>query len=375
MTLQRLSLLSSPDDFLLELERREFEAEWHEAHPQGEAMTFEEAPSPGRLVQELASPSLFATERLLVVADASPYLSGRDRDSEALSDALGSLPLGDVTLLLAAVVGKAPAGPVAEAVERRGEVRFLALPETPKPWEEARVSKPQRKVLASVVARVAPALAANGEVVDALCEVYGFRPRELAQAAERLTLSGEVGAAAVRAQAGTGECSIREIEEALLSRDAARYARFAGTLAAGGILADWRGEAVAPERIGRTLIGTVGRLLRQALAARGHAVRAGLEAELQPTRCAGKDWYPRTFKPRLFARLEEDVEATPASPLTGMTPWQLHRAFRLAAAYSERELLGALGHAAGSAAEVARGPEALAAVSALVLGLFTPRAA
>jgi hypothetical protein len=374
MTLPRLLLLASPDDFLLELERHDFEAAWHEAYPQGEASTFEEAPPPGRLVQELASPSLFSPERLIVVSDASPYISGRDKDNEALASSLGSLPLGDVTLLLAAVVGSSPGGAVAEAAGRRGELRFLALPEAPKPWDEARVSRPQRRLLANVVARVAPDLATNEEVVDALCEVYGFRPRELAQAATRLALAGGASEAAVRAQAGAGECSIREIEEALLGRDAARFARFVGTLTAGGTLTDWRGEAVAPERFGRTLAGAVGRLLRQALAVRGHAARAGLGAELQPKRCAARDWYPKTFKPGLFPRLEEDIEATPASPLAGMSPWQLHRAFRLAARYTEEELIEALGRSAGSAAEAGRGPEVLAAVSELVLGVLTPRA-
>jgi len=374
MTLPRLLLLASPDDFLLELERHDFEAAWQEAYPQGEASTFDQAPPPGRLVRELASPSLFSPERLIVVADASPYLSGRDRDNEALASSLGSLPLGDVTLLLAAVVGTSPSGVVAEAVGGRGELRFLALPEAPKPWDEARVSKAQRRLLANVVARVAPDLATNDEVVDALCEVYGFRPRELAQAATRLALAGGASAAAVRAQAGAGECSIREIEVALLGRDAARFARFMGTLAAGGTLADWRGEAVAPERYGRTLAGTVGRLLRQALAVRGHAARAGLGGELEPKRCAARDWYPKTFKPRLFPRLEGDIEATPASPLAGMSPWQLHRAFRLAARYTEEELIDALGRSAGSAAEAGRGPEVLAAVSELVLAVLMPRA-
>ena len=374
MTIPRLLLLASPDDFLLELEWHDFEAAWRAAYPQGETSAFDQAPPPGRLVQELASPSLFAPERLIVVADASPYLSGRDKNNEALASALGSLPLGDVTLLLAAVVPTAPGGAVAEAAGRRGEVRFLALPEAPKPWDEARVSRPQRRLLANLVARVAPDLATNEEVVDALCEVYGFRPRELAQAATRLALAGGASAAAVREQAGAGECSIREIEEALLGRDAARFARFVGTLSVGGTLTDWRGEAVGPERFGRTLAGTVGRLLRQALAVRGHAARAGLAAELEPKRCAARDWYPKTFKPRIFPRLEEDIEATSASPLAGMSPWQLHRAFRLAARYTEDELVQALGRSAGSAAEAGRGPEVLAAVSEVVLGVLTPHA-
>jgi len=369
-------ILASPDDYLLELERHDFEAAWRAARPNGEVLNFEEAPSPGRLVQELASPSLFASERLLVVADATPYLkAGRQAEGEALAGALTSLPLRDVTLLLTTVVDRAPTGPVAEAVQSRGEVRFLALPETPKPWEEMRVSPGQRRLLASVVARVAPALTGQGEVVDALCEVYGFRPRALAQAAERLLLAGEPSAAAVRAQAGVGECPLRELEEALLHRDSARFARFAGTVASGGSLTDWRGEAVAPDRTAMVLASTFSRLLRQALAVRGHATRAGLSSELEPRRCSGTRWYTQAFKSRLFPPLSADIEATPDSPVGSMTPWQLHRAFRLAAAYSDAELVETLGRLSGSRTERGRGPSALAALSSLVLGLIARRAA
>jgi hypothetical protein len=376
MTPPRVLLIASPDDYLLELERRGFEADWREAHPQGEAVTFEETPPAGRLVQELASPSLFASERLLVVVDAGPYLAaGRQAEGEALTRALTSLPLCDVTLLLTLVVKTTPTGSVVEAVKGRGEVRFLALPEAPKPWEEGRVSKAQRLLLASVVARVAPALAGQREVVDALCEVYGFRPRELAQAAERLLLTGETSAAVVRAQAGVGECTLRELDEVLLQRDSARFARFAGILASGGVLTDWRGEAVAPDRTAMVLVSTLGRLLRQALGVRGHAVRAGLSDELEPRRCSSKSWYNQTFKPRLLPPLSADIEGTPDSPVDSMTPWQLHRAFRLGAAYSDAELIEGLGRLAGSGAERGRGPSALAALSSLVLGLIARRAA
>ena len=58
-----------------------------------------------------------------------------------------------------------------------------------------------------------------------------------------------------------------------------------------------------------------------------------------------------------------------------MTPWQLHRAFRLAAAYGEPELVAALARLAESRIERARGPAALAAVSALVLALIARPAA
>jgi hypothetical protein len=328
------------------------------------------------LVQELASPSLFAPERLLVVADASPYLStSRAEEGEALARALASLPLRDVTLLLTAVIEKAPSGPVVEAARNRGDVRFLALPEAPKPWEEGRVSPAQRPVLAALVARVAPALAGQREVVDALCEVYGFRPRELAQAAERLLLGGKVSAAVVRDQAGAGECTLRDLEEAVLRRDAKRFVRLAGTLASGGVLTDWRGEVIAPDRSAMVLASTLGRLMRQALAVRAHAARAGLADELEPNRCSADAWYNRTFKSRLYPRLVADIEATPGSPAEGRTAWQLHRAFRVAAAYSEAELLEALARLAGSRAERDRGPSAMAGVSSLALAFIGPRAA
>jgi len=351
-------------------------AAWRDAHPQGEILTFDEAPAVGRLVQELASPSLFAPDRLLVVVSAIPYLKkGSDEEGEALGRALASLPLRDVTLLLTAVTEKAPEGPLAEAVRGRGDVRFLALPEKPKPWDEGRVSKEQRPVLASLVARVAPALADQHEVIDALIEAHGFRPRELAKAAERLLLAGEVSADAVREQAGAGECTLRDLEEALLRRDAQRFVRLAGTLAAGGVLTDWWGEAVAPDRTAMVLASTFGRLLRQALAVRGHATRAGLANELEPNKCSADGWYTRTFKSRLYPRLTSDIEATPGSPAAGRTPWQLHRSFRLAAAYSEAELIEALARLGGSRAERDRGPSALAAVSSLALGFIAPRPA
>lgn len=374
--LPSILLIASPDDFLLELERTDVTAAWSEAHPDGEVLTLDEAPPAGRLVQELATPSLFAPERLLVVVSALPYLKkGSAEEGEVLAHALSSLPLRDVTLVLTAVTKDPPEGPVVDAARSRGEVRFLALPEEPKPWEDVRASKAQRPVLASLVARVAPELADQREVVDALIEVYGFRPRALAQAAERLLLSGEPTAAAVRDQAGAGECTLRDLEEALLARETTRFVRLAGVLASGGVLTDWRGEAVGPERTAMVLASTFGRLLRLALAVRAHAIRAGLETELEPKRCAGGGWYTKTFKPKLYPRLSADVDSTPGSPAEGRTAWQMHRAFRLAAAYSEAEMIEALARLAGSRAERERGPSALAEVSTLVLGFIGRRAA
>jgi len=371
-SLPTILLLASPDDYLLEVERRAVETAWRAANPDGEVVPFAPAPPPAHLVRELASPSLFASERLLVVPDAAAYFAtGRRAEAEDLAKGLTSLPFSGVWLLLGVVSAAAPKGALAEVAAARGEARFLALPEAPKPWDEVRVSTAQRRSLASLVARVAPALEGNDEVVDALCEVYGFRPRELAQAAERLALAGAATAAAVRAQAGAGERQLRELDDALQRRDPARFAVFVGALEAGATLTDWRGDAVAPDGFGRVLASTVGRLLRQALAVRGHASRAGLAAELDPDRCSGKDWYPRVFRPRIHERLARDIEATPNSPVQEMTPWQLHRAFRLAAVYRDDELITGLARLAGAQVERARGPAVLSAISSVVLRLMS----
>jgi hypothetical protein len=245
----------------------------------------------------------------------------------------------------------------------------LPLPETPKPWEEVRVSPAQRAVLVGLIRRVAPAVAANQDAVDAHCEGYGFRPRELAQAAERLALAGDISAEAARQQLGAGESSLGEIEKALIDRDSARLARFFAVLAAGGNLVDWWGEAVDTDRMGPRLAGTIGRLLRQALAVRGHAARLQLTPELERKRCAARGWYQRTFRAQLAPKLKADIEAVPDSPLAKMTDWQLHRAFRLAAPYADAELLTALGALAQSGAERERGMAVITTLTPVLLRL------
>ncbi len=374
MTLPSILLVASPDGFLLELEHREFEDAWRAAHPDGEVASLEAAPPPAQLVRELASPSLFAADRLLLVRDASAYFGDKARtnsDGDALAQALASLPLAGVTLVLALVGAAQPQGALADTSRQRGEVRFLPVPPAPKPWEKTRVTPEQQAVLeGKVLARVASELLADREVVDALCEVYGFRPRELAGAAQRLVLSGRVSAEAVRDMAGAGECSPRQLEEALIGRDAAGCSRLFATLEAGGALLSWWGEPVAPDRQGAMLAQAASRLLRQALAVRAHAIRAGLERELDPRRCGEGNWYPRTFRARLHKPLQADIDATPNSPLAGMSAWQLHHAFRMGAAYGERALLTALGRLASSGAERSRPAAARMAVSGVVLGLI-----
>jgi hypothetical protein len=366
-----LLLLAAPDDYLLELERTLVHAEWSASHPSGEVVVLDPRPSPSTLIRELATPSLFAPDRLLVVPDGSDLFSGKKESADAaeLAAALRTLPLAGVGLIVAAVSESEPAGQLPEVFARRGEVRFLPVPPAPKPWEQARVTPAQRVVLERVIGRVAPDALANAEAVEALCERYGFAPRELAQAARRLVLVGEITAGAVRDQAGIGDCSLRDLEEALIRRDAAAATGVFATLHMGGSLLDWWDKPVDADRVGRVLSGSLARALRTALAVRAHARHAGLETELDPRRCAAPGWYPRVFKNGLFPKLSKDVETMPDSPVGGLSAWTLHRSFRLAAAYGDRELLEALGALASSGAEFLKAPQALTALAPIVAGL------
>ena len=373
----RLILLASPDEYLLELERADALAVWVAANPEGEVVSLDPAPTPARLVQEVVNRSLFAPARLVVVPAAAIYVSTKEAEratGELLAGALEPLPLTDATLLLTTVSSQEPKGALATLIASRGSLRFLPVPEPPKPWEEVRVTPAQRAVLRRVIARVAPAVADRDDAVAALCEAYGFHVRELAQAAERLALAGEITPDAVRAQAGAGECSTQQLEKALRERDRAGVAHFLGALSAGGVLVGWRGDAIDEGGVGPVLTGTLNRLLRTALAVRLHARRCGLEKELDPVKCAAEYWYPRIYKPSVHERLAADIATMPDSPVAGASQWQLHRTFRLAACYSDGELIAALTALSRSGAERARAHEAVPALTPLLLTLTAPKA-
>lgn len=352
-------MLVCSDDYLLELEREDFQARWLAANSDGEVVGVEA--DPVRLLNEVLSPSLFAPKRLLVVRDTNGLLGssrgeasdgpasgrpsrgpGRSREEE-LAAGLGQAPRHGVTVLFTLQSGTVPKGPFGDLVQEQGEIRSLPLPPPPKPWEQVTVTPAQRRVLAGLIRRVAPSLADLDDTVDALCECYGFRPRELVQAAQRLCLAGALTPEAVRVQAGAGEVAFSELEDALISRSASAAARFVAVLGSGGSLRLFGDRLVDRGGVGPVVAGGVARLLRQALAVRRHARQGGMAGELDPARCSRQRWYGERFKNGLYPRLQEEAGKVPASPLSAVkSPWVAHRLFRIAAAYDDRELLRAL---------------------------------
>lgn len=354
-----LVVLVCSDDYLLEVEREDMETRWRAAHPSGEIVALD--PIPERLIQEALTPSLFASSRLLVVREAASLLGrpkGDDRDGssspevpararrnreEELVAGLRAVPWRDLTVLLSFHAGALPKGPLAVLLQEMGEVHALPLPQPPKPWEQVAVTPAQRQVLVGLIGRVAPGVLDHEDAVDALIECYGFRPRELAQAAQRLLLAGSSSPEAVRAQAGAGGVGLEELEEALIQRSAPAAARFIALLGAGGSLRLFGDRLVDRDGIGAVVAGSLARILRQALAIRRHARRAGLAGELDPVRCSRARWYTDRFKGNVFPRLQHEVEGSLASPMaTVKSAWTAHRLFKIAAAYDDTELLRAL---------------------------------
>lgn len=311
---------------------------------------------------------------MFIVPDAALYLPKANKPSAEgaeLARDIAGIDFTSVSLVLTATIGQAPKkSPLVDAAAAAGAWTWLPCPEPPKPWDQTRVSTGERRVLEGLIRRVAPAVLANADAVEGLIEAYGFRPRKLAQAAARLALSGEITREAVRAQAGPGESPIKDIEDLLIARDSAGAARFFATLASGGILVDWHNEPIDVAGWGPLLGGLLGRMLRQSLALRGHAASCGLAGELDVRRCAADRWYQKRFKDGILTRLQAAIDAAADSPLAGLSPWQLHRAFRLAAAIKTTDaiqVLAALDR--WGLARVHTRDEAVTAASAIAVGL------
>ncbi len=313
-------------------------------HPGGEVRRLDSA-AMEQLGGELLCASLFAPQRLVVVRDASGVVEGRPREraaAEALVALLGCSWDRETSLLLCAPVKSEPKGPLADYVRAHGTLAWMPLPAPPRPWEDVRLSAEQRRTLETLLQRTAPKILAHRALVAVLMDHLGFKPRQLVQTAERLLLAGQLDAEQVRAELGPGERSIDEMEKALLDRDGRRLARFLAALSSGGELVNWRGERIAPGGVAPVLSQWLNRLLRSALAMREHARACGVAGDLDGKRCSEARWYSAVFQKRIHPLLEREIATGRGSELADASVWQRHRAFRLAAAYSDERLRRAL---------------------------------
>ncbi len=380
-------LVASPDDFLLEEARRAVVEELLAAMPGAEVEAVPEGTGAADLALMLRSPSLFVAERILWVPDAQRWLAGRGRGRSATGPAEDPGPLVEVleaglpegtALVLAAEVRGRPSGVLVDALERGGRVQWIALPEPPKPWEEAGLSADQVRVLRGVLRRAARGAVFERKAEQLLLDRMGFAPRQLAQEAQKLAAAaggGTVTEELVLRLTFPPEMSLDMVLDALEAGAPGRLLELVDAAERGVPVRDWRGRRLVGGELALPLAGNLARHLEQMLYLRLLAMENGMEAELDPRRTGERSWYGSRFKGRLGPRLMELIAGDPGSPFVRrdgkpgkLSPWHLHRLFRAAGRFPEEVLRRAL-VAVGDVERATRGPAALEAVAAFLMEL------
>ncbi len=366
MSRARVVLVASPDDYFLEVGWKAARDALAEALPGAEVEELPAGTLVADVVMALQSPSLFSPHRILVVPDGDRWIGkpqkrkGKKTDRPQEEDPAplvalieGGLPEG-TALLVAAQVPSRPSGPLAEAVERTGELHWLPLPEPPKPWQEGALSADQRKVLERLLREAAGGARFTRDAVGLLLERLGFAPRDLV---------GEVGKLAAAAGGGTvDEALVRRLVfpaerslDIVLVLDAFEHGELGPVLGLivafeqGTVVRDWRGKRVDETGLALGLIGNVGRLLRQMLYLRKIAAEEGLMRDLDPAVNGQRRWYPGRFKKELGPMLVERIVSDPGSPFplrsasAKPSVWHLGRVFRAAGRFPEPALVRTLG--------------------------------
>lgn len=379
-----LVLVASSDDFLLErgLDRASSAAVAALGGVEPEVLA--EDVTPEAVAVELASPSLFAPARVLVLPDVRPWLAATAPPGAPAREPVGDLGpllaalesgLGDaVALVMGAWCQRRPGGPLVEAVARLGSFEWIPLPEPPKPWEDVPLSADQRRLLGELLREAVPGVRFEAAAEDLLLERLGFAPRLLVSEAVKLAAGagagGTVDEPLVRRLTFPRERSLEVVRDAVLTRDARALLDLLQAAESGVPVRDWQGRLVEASRLPTVLYAQIESVLEQLLALRRVAVAAGVGEELDPARTGGGGWYKRHFTPRLAPLLLREVEREEGSPLARRgkppTPWALSGLFAGAARFREDELVAALASSGDVEADL-RGALPMAVLSAWLM--------
>ncbi|MBD3871376.1 MAG: hypothetical protein IFK91_00465 [Acidobacteria bacterium] len=377
-------LLASPDDYLLETRVREALASASSELGGVEPEILREETTPEELAVELCSPSLFAPQRVLFAPDIRSWLDiparrgrgGRDKASKVEVDAdpvvrVINEGLSEGTaLVMAAVCGEKPKGPLAKAVEEVGTLRWISLPPQPKPWEDVSLSGEQCEVLREVLAREVGEVRFTPEAERLLFDRLGFAPRLLAQEGRKLaaaSAAGRVDEDLVRALCFPKERSLDVVWDALLERKAAPVLDIITAAAAGLPVRDRHGKIMTSDGVPIAVFGQGSLVFQRLLYLRLMATENGFVDEMAPERTDDRYWYPSQFKNGIGPKLVELLEADAPSPLirSGSKPpslFMLGGLFRGAGRYRTSELERALAEL-GTVETALRGDLAVEALS------------
>jgi hypothetical protein len=387
----RVYLLASPDDYILEVKVREALASASAELGGVEPEFLREETTPEELAVELCSPSLFAPQRVLFAPDIRSWLdtsAGRSRggrmkateatvDAESVVRVLNEGLSENTALVMAAVCGEKPKGPLVKVVEKVGALRWVSLPPQPKPWEDVALSDEQCEVLRGVLAREAGEVRFTPAAEDLLFDRLGFAPRLLAQEGRKLaaaSAAGTVDEDLVRALSFPKERSLDVVLDALLERTAPPVLDIVAAASAGLSVRDRHGRIMTPEGVPIALLGQASLVFQRLLYLRMLTAGNGLIDEMAPERTRDRYWYPRRFKKGIGPELLELIEADAPSPLlrSGSKPpslFMLGGLFRGAGRYRTSELEGAVAEL-GTVETALRGDFAMEALSVWFTGIL-----
>jgi hypothetical protein len=321
--------------------------------------------TPESVATELVSPSLFASERVLVVSDVRIWLgaaapAGLKEGKTAAPDLdpllqvfTDGVPEG-MALVMGAWCGRKPTGSLVDAVAQNGSLEWIPVPPPPKPWENAVLSKEQWTVLEAVVHRAADGVSFSRRAMQMLLERLGFAPRLLVQEVRKLTGAAgtsEVDEALVRRLTFPRERSLEVVRDAVLERKLEPLLDLVAAASSGSPVNDWRGQRIDAGGIGPILYSQVTNLQHQMLYLRRVVAAAGLESDMAVEQTSRNGWYARRFKndlaPELIARIKEDAPSPMLRPGgKPPTPFSLGAVFAGAGRYTDAELTASIAGAA-----------------------------
>ncbi len=356
-------LVASSDDYLLEEALGETVravcAEFGDIDPE----TMPEALTPEDLSVELCSPSLFAPQRVLVVPEIRAWIdipAKRPPDprptEKAIVDAapvvqvLGEGIADGIALVMGACCHSKPKGALVDAVDEAGGFRWQPVPEPPKPWEDAVLSKEQEAMLRKLLSRVAGDVRFTPEAARLLLDRLGFAPRLLIQEGRKLAaanVEGMVDEELVLALSFPKERSLDVVWDAVFDRRAAPILDIMAATEAGIQVRDRQGRPVTAKGAPHALFSQVASILQNLLYLRRLSAEHGLLGEMSTDKTRDDFWYPRRFKNGLGPKIVEFVKADAPSPIQrarakAPTLFLLGRLFKGAGRYSDEDLVQAI---------------------------------
>jgi len=376
-------LLASSDDYLLgevfDETVRAVCADFGEVEPETLADTL----TPEDLAVELCSPSLFAPQRILVVPEVRAWMDIPARrspdprpaeravvDPAPVVQVLAEGIADGIALVMGACCHSKPKGALVDAISEAGEFQWRPVPEPPKPWEDAVLSKEQEAMLRKLLLKAAGGVRFTPEATRILLERLGFAPRLLIQEGRKLaaaSVEGVVEEELVLALSFPRERSLDAVRDAVFERRAAPILDIMAATEAGIPVRDRQGRAVTANGAPHVLLSQVASIVQNLLYLRRLAAEHGLVEEMATAKTRDDFWYPRKFKDNLGPKLLELIKADAPSPIQrsgGKAPtlFALGRLFKGTARFSDDDLLRALGEA-GAVEAALRGEMASEALS------------